>query len=204
MNKLFKLAGITILAGSIICTSLSVSAQSTDVVDVGSSPSHPAFVHFGVGYYYQLQGDQERAITEFTEAIALLPQWGNSYAARGDSYAAIGEYELAIQDYNLAIEIYPDFVSALYTRGRALHAVGEIELAVADYENAINQWPEYALPHQGMGDIYYEQGDLELALGSYERYLSYVGVYPNEDEVADEGIIAIVAELQETVLAKAN
>ncbi|KXK14065.1 MAG: serine/threonine protein kinase [Chloroflexi bacterium OLB15] len=203
MSRLTKLTGITILL-TLIGLALPASAQIQDQVDPGSFPSDPGIIHFGVGYYYQLQGDQERAIEEFSQSIELMPEWGNPYAARGDSYAELGEFELAISDYNMAIEIYPDFVSALYTRGRALHAIGEFELAIADYENAIGQWPEYALPHLGLGDIYYEQGEFSLALSSYERYLSYVGIYPNEDEVADEGIIAIVAELHDTVLAKSE
>ncbi|MBE2183499.1 MAG: tetratricopeptide repeat protein [Anaerolineae bacterium] len=199
MTRFFKLISIALLIAVVICAALPINAQTFDTADPGSGSSNPAYVHFGVGYYYQLRENHQRAIEEFTEAILLLPELGNFYTARGDSYAAIGEYDLAILDYNIAIEIYPDFVSALYTRGRAYHAIGEIELAIADYEEAIGQWPEYALPYWGLGDIYFEQTDLVSALDNYEIYLEYVGQYPTE-AVADITVLARTQQLREDIL----
>ncbi len=200
MARFFKRISIALLIAVIMCAVFPINAQTFDTADPGSSSSNPAYVHFGVGYFYQLRENHQRAIEEFTEAILLIPELGNFYTARGDSYAAIGEYELAILDYNTAIEIYPDFVSALYTRGRAYHAIGQIELAIADYENAIGQWPEYALPYWGLGDIYFEQTDLVSALDNYEIYLEYVGQYPNES-VADVTVLARTQQLREDIPA---
>jgi tetratricopeptide (TPR) repeat protein len=190
MNRLTKLVLI------VVFLLISVSAlQAQDLVDEGNSLTHPAELAFGLGYYFQDRGDHERAIEEFTNAIELLPTWGNPYAARGDSYAAMGEWDRAIADYDTAIEIYPDFVSVLYMRGRAYHTIEELELAEADYLNAIGQYPEYALPYWGLADLQYEQGEMGAALESYGLYLDWIEEFPNES-IADVNVLARVSDLQ--------
>lgn len=165
-------------------------AQTIDIADPGSSePYHPALVQYRVGNYFQLQGDHERAIEEFTAVIAAFPNWDGGYSARGDSYAALGQYELAIADYDEALDLTPGFVSVLYMRGRAFAAIGEIELADADYANAIQQVPDYALPYWGMGDLAYERGDLTAALSCYQEYMAITLTTPDAEVIARVGIL---------------
>lgn len=153
-----------------------------DLVDAGvSEPHDPALVSYRVGYYFQLQGDHERAVENFDEVIARFPNWDGGYAARGDSYAALGQFELAVADYSVALDLTPGFVSVLYMRGRAYQSTGEAVLAIADFQNAINQMPDYALPYRGLADVYYEQHDNALALDCYSQYLALVGETPDAD-----------------------
>jgi tetratricopeptide (TPR) repeat protein len=142
-KNLVKLVTIAVLLG------LGASPLfAQDINDEGmTEPYHPALVQFRMGYYYQLQGNHEQAIEEFSLVIEPFPQLDSSYSARGDSYAALGEYTLAIADYDAALELTPSFASVLYMRGRVYAATGEIELANADYANAIQQVPDYALPY---------------------------------------------------------
>ena len=134
---------------------------------------HPALVSYRVGYYYQMEGDQPRAIAKFTEAIELLPNYAYAYAARGDSYSLIGAYRAAIDDYTVAIGIYPDYVSALTTRGSAYTAIGAYNLALADFDNAIAQMPTYAQAYRAAGDVHYLLGEADEAFNCYRRYVQY-------------------------------
>jgi tetratricopeptide (TPR) repeat protein len=154
-----------------VATTATAHAQ-LDLIDRGGAePFNQEMVSYRVGIYFQLRGEHERAIAEFTVTIDGLPHFGEAYAARGDSYTVLGEYEQAITDYNQAIRIYPDYVSALYMRGRALAAIGETDLAMADYANVIHQMPEYANAYWGLGDLYYAAGEYANALENYQIYL---------------------------------
>jgi tetratricopeptide (TPR) repeat protein len=69
------------------------------------------------GVYYSLQGQQQRAIVEFNEA--LKRDWKNYkiYECRGIAYNLLGQHEKAIDDFNQAIrlssDIKPDVVYRL-------------------------------------------------------------------------------------------
>lgn len=171
---------------------LKVAAQ--DLRDPGiSEPYHPSRVHYRVGIYFAQQGNYERALDEFTQAIDGMSGYGSAYAARGDVYLSQGEYQLAIADYSSAIDIYPNFVSVLYTRGRAYHAAGDLDFAVSDYVNAIGQMPEYPMPYWGLGDLQYEQERYGEALDNYYQYLTLIVDVPDEQVVARVAALEIFA-----------
>lgn len=189
-----QIAGMTLIAALMMIATPAFAQRgvaSTDMNDEGSTePYSPALVSYRIGYYRQLQGDDVRAVEEFSKAIEVLPSFANAYAARGDSYYAMGEYDSAIADYTFAVSKFPDFVSVLYMRGRAYDAMGQSELALADYQNAINQMPEYAQPYLGAGDLYFAQGDTTTALSFYREYVERSG------ETPDALVMARIGELE--------
>jgi tetratricopeptide (TPR) repeat protein len=189
MNRYPKSIRIVLMIVIALTVNIGLS-QAQDRIDAGTdAPSHPALIHYRLGSYYQLQGDHERAIAEFSLTIEGMPGLGYAWAARGNNYMALGDYDQAISDYSQAIEIFPDYVSALYTRGRAYAAAGEPTLAMADYRNAIAQMPKYPYPYWGMGDLYYDLGQPELAMASYRLYLSV-------NETPDAFVVARYDQLQ--------
>jgi len=187
---------LVLVIGVLVASTLPLRAQ--DLTDAGvSEPYHPALVTYRVGYYYQLQGDQERAIELFTEVITSLPNWDGGYSARGDSYVALGYFVRAVADYTEALDLTPGFVSVLYMRGRAYQSAGEAVLAIADFQNAISQMPDYPLPYWGLADVYYEQQSNALALDCYSQYLALV------EETPDASVTTRVVLLSATVAAGA-
>ena len=67
----------------------------------------PAEAYYGRGTVYLNQGDDDKAIAEFTEAIGLDPTSADAYNRRGFAYANLEEYDKAIADYNKAIRLDP-------------------------------------------------------------------------------------------------
>jgi tetratricopeptide (TPR) repeat protein len=178
----------------LVCAGIS-PLWAQDIADPGTSePYHPALVSYRVGYYYQLRGDHERAIEEFTDVIAAFPNWDGGYSARGESYEALADYNLALADYSAALSLTPEFVSVLFMRGRAYHAIGEFGLAAADYANAIEQMPEYALPYRGMGDLLFEQENMAAALVMYQQYLALTSEDPDAQVITRVMQLETVAE----------
>lgn len=162
----------------LLAATASIAAQ--DLNDPGiTEPYHPGLVHFRVGVFYQLRGDHERAIAEFTATIDGLPRFDAAYAARGDSYAALGKFAEALGDFGQALAVSPTSVSVLYTRGRVYMALGQTDLAETDFANAVGQMPSYALPYFGLGDVAFERGDFGEALAAYEAYVSRANHTPD-------------------------
>ncbi len=184
---------------AIILLMLAVQPASAQALhdDGGGEPYHPALVNFRLGIYYQLTGDHQRAVAEFSETIAAFPMIAEAWAARADSYLALEDFDLALADYDEAIALAPNLVSALTMRGHTYRQVGEAEAAQADYANAIRQMPEYPEPHAGLAAAYELQGRLSDALSEYEIYLTLAGLDANSL------VSAHTADLREIVIGAA-
>jgi tetratricopeptide (TPR) repeat protein len=119
----------------------------------------------GVGYSnragaFQLKGEIDRAIADYSEAIKLVPNYGRRYYRRGLAYSQKGDFDRAIADYNTAIRIEPDFAEAYVFRAFAHHAKGNYDLAIADYDALLRIQPEdAALARYGRGIAKLRKGD---------------------------------------------
>ena len=70
-------------------------------------------------------GQQDRAISDYTEAIRLAPNNATYYALRGDIWFAIEQYAKAIADYDEAIRLDPNRDFFYSNRGPAWLESGE-------------------------------------------------------------------------------
>jgi tetratricopeptide (TPR) repeat protein len=53
-------------------------------------------------------GEFEKAITAYTEAISRDPKYSFAYIGRGDAYLAKGDLDRALLDYDQALRLDPD------------------------------------------------------------------------------------------------
>ena len=79
----------------------------------------------------------DEALSDFTQAIALAPNWAAPYFNRGNIYLDRHDNSRAIADYDAAIERDADLAYAYLNRGIALEASGDIERCRTDYEHAL-------------------------------------------------------------------
>ena len=108
------------------------------------------------GYAYANLNQPERAIEDFSTAIALNPNYAEAYYNRGNAYAELNEHERAIEDYGKAIELNPAFAEAYYNRGLAYAELNEHERAIKDYDRAIALNPAFAEAYGNRGIAYSE------------------------------------------------
>ncbi len=90
------------------------------------------------------EGESQRAIADFDEAIKLAPQDAHAYYLRGIAYNSLGQPERAIQDFDEAIRLDPQVASVYFSRGVTWGILGEFQRAKSDYDEVIRLDPQDA------------------------------------------------------------
>jgi len=95
------------------------------------------------GDSYAEEGQYERAINEYDEAIRLERDDADAYYKRGLAYEALGktiegerDFERAIHEYDEAIRLERDDADAYYKRGLAYEALGKTIEGERDFAKA--------------------------------------------------------------------
>jgi len=148
--------------------------------------------YFYLGLNYYKQGEYDLAVTEFSRALLVNPDFAMAYYNRAVAYSQKGQFNKAISDYNKAIEADPKFAEAFYNRGTIFTEQGQIELdpelaeafynrgninteqdqhdkALSDYTKAIKMNPKFADAYYNRGSIYYGKGHYGLAISDYSK-----------------------------------
>ena len=93
--------------------------------------------YYSASGYDKLQSkDYYGAISDFTKAIELDPDYAWFYLSRGASKYYLNDYYGAISDYTKAIEIYPNYDIAYKNRGISKEELGDLNGACADWKKA--------------------------------------------------------------------
>ena len=82
------------------------------------------------GNAWRDQGEHDKAIAAYTEAIRIDPKDAAAYFSRGLAWRSKGEYDKAIADYDQALAINPDLAQVYINRGVARGKKGEYDKAV--------------------------------------------------------------------------
>jgi len=80
--------------------------------------------------------DYQGAITDYTKAIELNPNYSVAYVNRGDTKTKIQDYQGAVVDFSKAIELNPKNSDAYYNRGVSNSKLNQKESACLDWIKA--------------------------------------------------------------------
>ena len=143
----------------------------TRAIDTGGlSGKDLAAVLTSRGVAYDMVGQTDRAIDDFTAAIRLNPNHSDAYVHRGLAWAKKRDFNRAIADFSDAIPRDPSGAFlALNDRGNAYEAVGEYDRAIEDYGRAIQLNPGYAAAYYNRADVYYAKLDFDRAVEDYSE-----------------------------------
>ena len=89
------------------------------------------------------QRDYDRAISDLSQALSLLPT-AALFNQRGKAWAAKGRMNEAITDFSQALELDPEFAEAFFNRAKARNAQGATALAEQDFAHAALFDPQFA------------------------------------------------------------
>ena len=119
-----------------------------------------AFNNRGVIYLEDLK-DYEKAITNFQQFLALVPNAFFGYYNLGNAHKNLNSYEKALASYDSAIQLNPYYAEAYSNRAAVLGGLKRYEEALASYDHAIQLKPDYP-------DAYNYRGGLLVELKRYD------------------------------------
>ena len=132
--------------GSLIVLFLSISfVYAQTAVD---------YVQRGNAYYEQ--GKYDQAISDYTKAIDINPDFAKAYDNRGAAYAQKGNLSGAISDFTMAIANNPNDAEAYNNRGHAYAKLGNYVQAISDYTKAIKINPNYIKAYNNRAHVFYD------------------------------------------------
>jgi lipoprotein NlpI len=159
----------------------------------------------GAAYYsranaYSEKGDQDRAISDYGQAIKLTPQDVSPVVDRGDAYVRKGDYDHAIVDFSHALSLCRQGLCskagerlAFANRGAAYLGKRDLDRAIADFGEAIRIDPGYVPSYSARGLAHLLKSDLDSAIKDYsdairldpksvDAYNSRAGIYQSKGD----------------------
>lgn len=117
------------------------------------------------GNIYFGQGNLEKAIDNYSNAIRLKPDDVEAYFNRGLAYHQSKKYRESIQDYERVIQFNPTYQNAYANLGVCYRLLKEYEKSLQNLNRAIELNPnfEFALLHRGITHVEMKKNDLALA-----------------------------------------
>jgi tetratricopeptide (TPR) repeat protein len=128
--------------------------------------------HINLGSALFDEGNTEKAIAHYNEAIRIKPDLILSYNKRGVAYAKLGRYQKAFEDLNLAVSLKPDYAEAYYNRGTIYNKLGLYQKAVDDLSEAILLKPDNIAAYFNRGGAYINLGRYQPAIDDLSKVIS--------------------------------
>ncbi len=118
-------------------------------------------------------GDNAKAVTLFSRAIALNPNDYRYYNDRGIAYKVSGNLEKALEDYGRALAIKPNYPNTLNNRGLLLVQQGNYDTAIQDFSQALKYGGFEAKIHTNLGMALASKGDHQAAVKEFQAAMSF-------------------------------
>lgn len=113
----------------------------------------------------------DAAVTDFGDAIKLMPQHLGAYVGRADAYVAAGKKEQALDAFAAAIKAFPSNPLIYNQRGLYLQKVGQGQEAILDFSRAIDLDPNYYMAYTNRGYALMNEGSPQAAEGDFAMSL---------------------------------
>ena len=166
------LSGFTLYVARDYPGAISRFTQAIDAPDWAASPSNRAYALFYRANSYYGMGAPEHAIEDYSQAIALDPEYAAAYISRGLVYDEQGQRQRAIEDYSQALVLNPEDVEAYFYRGNVHYEKRDYRRAIADYNQAIDLDPEHAYAYLNRGAAHAEQGNYPFAIADLDQAIA--------------------------------
>lgn len=160
------------------------------------------------GSIYLDQGEFDKALSDFNDAIRLNSNSDIAYYNRGILYFKQGNLKEALFDYNDAIQINQDNSFAYNNRGLVYKLLDDFEKAFSDFNKSIQLNSSNAEAYYNRGNIYCDLDDFGKAISDYTEAIklntSYANGYNNRGKVYEkQGDAELEKEKKNVFYAKA-
>ncbi|MDP6304951.1 MAG: tetratricopeptide repeat protein [Alphaproteobacteria bacterium] len=135
----------------------------------GLPPDVAVELYRQTGQAWMLAAENERAVTMFTAALAIIPDHVDSLIDRGIVKAEAHRYWEALEDLDRALELAPDRIEAYILRANAYRELNSMEMAAKDVDTALNMSPDNPDALFERAVIRYSENDLSGARADWRR-----------------------------------
>ncbi len=146
-----------------------IAPKAQDILLDATTRSY-AYLSIGIDRYKE--GNYEKSLEDFNDAIRLNPHIAPAYNYRGSSRRLLGDYQGAIKDYHLALQVIPKNAAIVYNNlGIARSNLGDKEGAIGEYDRALRINPHLLSAYYNRGVARAEMGELRGAIRDYSQAL---------------------------------
>jgi tetratricopeptide (TPR) repeat protein len=141
---------------------------------------------FEKGLHHTIGREDDKAIEEYTQAIALNPDYAEAYTYRGAAYynrgtfsSDSGQYELAVKDFRKVVAMKPGTYSAYLAQGAIYVHQNEYEKGIEEINKAIALSPHEGMAYVLRGFIYMQakSKDPEKAIADASKVIDIGGLW---------------------------
>ena len=136
------------------------------------APDQRGFLLYSRGVSYEALGLRDRALSDLDAAIALLPQFPNSYVYRALIWIDRREFDRARDDLMQALPLNPNSALIYNNLGSVYERKGELDLAIENYRTAIRLDPAYAEAFYNRVHAFIAKHDYQAAIADYDRAIA--------------------------------
>jgi tetratricopeptide (TPR) repeat protein len=146
------------------CTALLGNSQPNDI--------NTSVAYNNRGLAYSETGQQEAAIRDFEQAIAIFPAYAIAFSNRGLAYENMGKLDQALADFDKALDLKPGYGAAYNNRCYVRALLGRLSEALTDCQKALALEPKDAKTMDSMAFVYLKLGQYQQAIAQYNAALT--------------------------------
>jgi len=132
-----------------------------------------AYCRLWLGWTKQQLGDRDGAVSEFSAACELAPEWHEALYAAGQLLCAQGQYARARECLEQALSHYPSEdeegrAAATCELGNATRGLGNLTAAIDLYRQSLALDPTHPIARFNLGLAHGELGESEASLAAFD------------------------------------
>lgn len=146
-------------------------AACSRIIERGNREAREArsIAHANRAWIYYQREQYDLAISDYTDAISLDPNYAGGYNFRGLAYRYKPDPDRALADFDRAIAIEPNNANFALNRGNVYLDLGQYDRAIADYDRAIALNPKFGIAFNQRAVAFRRKGDYVRAIEDYTR-----------------------------------
>lgn len=135
------------------------------IADSTASDADLSVAHYNRAIEYRKAGQYDRAVEDYSRALALQPDDAGTYDNRGVAYVLMGDYDRGLQDFDTAITLQPKNIGAHFNRALTYERMGRFTEALVGIQHVL------ALGLRS-GAVYRARCSIRLKIGHLDEALA--------------------------------
>ena len=139
--------------------------------DVVEKNSEVHLAWYNLGNAHTDTGNYKVAISNYDQAIRILPMYFNAYINRANAKTKLNDHVGAIEDLNFVISHDSSLVNAYINRAMARRSLQDFKGALADYQVSLRMKPNQPELYMSRGNLLFDMKNSEGAIKDFNKVL---------------------------------